>query len=327
MKNTKLHLGDFTNSSKNEVIPKYYGEALCEIASLDSNVVALCADLAPPTETDIFRDKFPDRYHMTGIAEANTIGLSSGMARMGEIPFVHSFCVFITRRAYDQVAMQVAYPKTNVKLIGFLPGITTLLGVSHQAIDDIALMRALPNMCVIEPSGPEQVSSAVKAIYDYNGPVYMRLNSANSIVNELEFKSLTIGNVDILKQGMDIAIFASGLMVKKSIEAAIKLKTQGISATVINVSTLKPLNDQTILDISKECGCAISAENHSVIGGLGDAINSFLVENDINILFRKIGLKDTFAEGASTEYLVKKYKIDVDDIYENSLKLVKLKKK
>ena len=327
MKDSKLHLGDFTNSSEHQVIPKYYGEALCDIARLDSNIVALCADVAPPTETDIFRDEFPDRFHMTGIAEANMIGLSSGMARMGDIPFVHSFCVFITRRAYDQVAMQVAYPKTNVKLIGFLPGVTTLLGVSHQAIDDIALMRALPNMCVIEPSGPEQVSSAVKAIYDYNGPVYMRLNRASSRVDEDTFKSLTIGKVDILKPGKDIAIFASGLMVNKATEAAYKLKTQGIDAAIINVSTLKPLNDQTILDIAKECGCAITAENHSIIGGLGDAINGFLVENDLNIFLKKIGLKDTFAEGASTEYLLKKYKMDVNNIFQNSIKLIQLKKK
>ena len=142
MKDSKLHLADFTENQQNTEIPKYYGEALCEIARVDNNLVALCADLAPPTETDIFRDEFPDRYYMTGIAEANMIGLASGMAKMGDIPFVHSFCVFLTRRSYDQVAMQVAYPRTNVKLIGFIPGITTLLGVSHQAIDDIALMRA-----------------------------------------------------------------------------------------------------------------------------------------------------------------------------------------
>jgi len=325
MKDSKLHLADFTENRQNTEIPKYYGEALCEIARVDNNLVALCADLAPPTETDIFRDEFPDRYYMTGIAEANMIGLASGMAKMGDIPFVHSFCVFLTRRAYDQVAMQVAYPRTNVKLIGFIPGITTLLGVSHQAIDDIALMRALPNMCVIEPSGPEQVESAVKAIYDYNGPVYMRLNRASSIVNKEEFKSLTIGKVDILKHGKDIVIFACGLMVHKASQAAIKLKSKGIEATVVNVSTLKPMNDQTILDIAKECGCVITAENHSIIGGLSDTISSFLVENNINILFKKIGLNDTFAEGASTDYLLKKYKMDIDDIYENSLNLMKIK--
>ena len=138
MKKSKHHLDDFTNNNKDKAIPKYYGEALCKIAQSDKNVVALCADVAPPTETDIFKNEFPDRFYNTGISEANMIGLSSGMSRMGDIPFVHSFCVFITRRAYDQVAMQVSYPKTNVKLIGFLPGVTTMLGVSHQAIDDIS---------------------------------------------------------------------------------------------------------------------------------------------------------------------------------------------
>ena len=179
MNNATTHLADFTEGVNKDHIPKYYGEALCNLASSDESVVTLCADVAPPTESDLFKNIFPDRFYMTGIAEANTIGLASGMARMGDIPFVHSFCVFITRRAFDQIAMQIAYPKTNVKLIGFLPGITTALGVSHQAIDDIALMRALPNMCVIEPSGPEQIDSVINQIYEFNGPVYVRQNRAS----------------------------------------------------------------------------------------------------------------------------------------------------
>ncbi len=326
MKRSKHHLDDFTNNNKDKAIPKYYGESLCKIARSDKNVVALCADVAPPTETDIFKKEFQDRFYNTGISEANMIGLSSGMSRMGDIPFVHSFCVFITRRAYDQVAMQISYPKTNVKLIGFLPGVTTMLGVSHQAIDDIALMRALPNMCIIEPSGPEQIESATQAIYEYSGPVYMRLNRANKIINSSsDRKPLNIGKVDVLQHGKDLAIFASGLMVKKAIEVANRLEEIGINITVVNVSTLKPINDHTICDIAKECGCVLTAENHSVIGGLGDAINNYLTENQVNVLFKKIGLQDIFAQGASTDYLLRKYNMDVDDIFKNSLKLIKMK--
>jgi len=146
-----LHLDDFTLARNSGPVPKYYGEALVELGAERDDIVVLCADLSPGTETGLFRDRFPDRFVLTGIAEANMVGAAAGMARMGDVAFAHSFCVFLTRRVYDQVAMQVAYPRTNVKLVGFLPGLATVLGVSHQAIDDIALMRALPNMTVIEP--------------------------------------------------------------------------------------------------------------------------------------------------------------------------------
>ena len=209
MRKINLHLGDFTEKSNVKLVPRYYGEALCRLAERNEKIVALCADLAPPTETDLFRDRYPDRFFMMGIAEANMVGVASGMARMGDVPFVHSFCVFLTRRAYDQVAMQVAYPKSNVKLIGFLPGLTTLLGVSHQAIDDIALMRALPNMCVIEPCGPEQIDSAVNAAMDYDGPVYLRLNRAETeLSSDTKIKKLDIGKVEITRKGDDLVIFA-----------------------------------------------------------------------------------------------------------------------
>ena len=232
MNNPTTHLADFTEGVNKDHIPKYYGEALCNLASSDESVVALCADVAPPTESDLFKNIFPDRFYMTGIAEANTIGLASGMARMGDIPFVHSFCVFITRRAFDQIAMQIAYPKTNVKLIGFLPGITTALGISHQAIDDIALMRALPNMCVIEPSGPEQINSVINQIYKYNGPVYIRQNRANRFYDKNELKDFEIGKCYVEKEGKDIAIFSCGLMVGESLKAAKLLNEEGIKRSI-----------------------------------------------------------------------------------------------
>src|SRR5580693_4959435 len=156
-----------------------YGQALLAAAKANDRIVCLGADLSQPTETYLFRDELPDRFFMLGIQEANMIGVASGMARCGDIPFAHSFCVFVTRRVYDQVAMQVAYPRTNVKIVGFIPGLTTQLGVSHQAIDDIALMRSLPNMTVVEPCGPEQVPAAVQAALAHEGPVYLRLSLAS----------------------------------------------------------------------------------------------------------------------------------------------------
>ena len=323
MNNATTHLADFTEGVNKDHIPKYYGEALCNLASSDESVVALCADVAPPTESDLFKNIFPDRFYMTGIAEANTIGLASGMARMGDIPFVHSFCVFITRRAFDQIAMQIAYPKTNVKLIGFLPGITTALGVSHQAIDDIALMRALPNMCVIEPSGPEQIDSVINQIYKFNGPVYVRQNRANRFYDKNELKDFEIGKCYIEKKGKDIAIFSCGLMVDESLKAAKLLNEEGINAYVINVSTIKPLKDPLICDIVNECKYFITAENHSVIGGLGDAITSFLNENKVQYFHSKVGLNNVFAEGASTDYLMKKYQMNFESIYKTSIDLIK----
>jgi len=324
MRKINLHLGDFTEKSNVKVVPRYYGEALCRLAERNENIVALCADLAPPTETDFFRDRYPDRFFMMGIAEANMVGVASGMARMGDVPFVHSFCVFLTRRAYDQVAMQVAYPKSNVKLIGFLPGLTTLLGVSHQAIDDIALMRALPNMCVIEPCGPEQIDSAVNAAMDYDGPVYLRLNRAETeLSSDTKIKKLDIGKVEITRKGDDLVIFACGIMLRKAESAAQILSENDIETTVVNVHTIKPIDDQKICELVSHCGATITAENHSIIGGLGDAVSKALNEKNISIAVNRVGIKDSFAEGGSTPYLLNKYGLETQDIVNKALKVLK----
>ena len=320
MRKINLHLGDFTEKSNVKLVPRYYGEALCRLAERNEKIVALCADLAPPTETDLFRDRYPDRFFMMGIAEANMVG----MAGMGDVPFVHSFCVFLTRRAYDQVAMQVAYPKSNVKLIGFLPGLTTLLGVSHQAIDDIALMRALPNMCVIEPCGPEQIDSAVNAAMDYDGPVYLRLNRAETeLSSDTKIKKLDIGKVEITRKGDDLVIFACGIMLRKAESAAQILSESGIETTVVNVHTIKPIDDQKICELVSHCGATITAENHSIIGGLGDAVSKALNEKNISIAVNRVGIKDSFAEGGSTPYLLNKYGLETQDIVNKALKVLK----
>lgn len=246
---------------------------------------------------------------------------------MGDTPFVHSFCVFLTRRVYDQVAMQAAYPKTNVKLVGFLPGLATTLGVSHQAIDDIALMRALPNMIVIEPSGPAQIASAVRAAAAYDGPVYLRMErAAEALPEDAELLDLDIGAAQILRPGADIALFACGLMVDKALRAAQTLAAKGIDASVVNVHTIKPLDEKTVCEVAERCGAVVTAENHSVIGGLGDAIAHSLQEHNVYVAMKRVGVADVFAEGGTMPYLVKKYGLDVEHIVSAAEAAVALKK-
>ncbi len=310
-----LHLDDFTARADRGPAPKYYGEALIELAAERDEIVCLCADLTKPTETDLFRDRFPERFVMAGIAEANMIGVAAGMARTGDVPFAHSFCVFITRRVYDQVAMQLAYPRTNVKLVGFLPGLTTQLGVSHQAIDDVALMRALPNMTVIEPCGPAQMAAAARAAADHDGPVYLRMMRAGAaLAPGTELLDLELGRAQVFRPGGDVAILASGLLVEPALAAATELAGRGIDAAVVNVHTIKPLDEDTVCELAATCGAVVTAENHSVIGGLGDAVAHALERGNVRAAMTRVGIDDTFAEGASTAYLFQKYGLGVADV-------------
>ena len=286
---------------------KHYGEALLDAARSDDRIVCLTADLTLSTETDLFRDQLPERFHQVGIAEANMVGIAGGLARSGEIPFVHSFCVFVTRRCYDQLAMQVAYPRANVKIVGVIPGLTTLLGVSHQAIDDIALMRALPNMTVIEPSSPDQVRAAVAAIARYDGPVYLRLKRADGTENTDDSASdFTIGKMRVLRDGRQGMIVACGMMVDIALSAAEALSLQGVELTVVDMATIKPL-DPALVNLARQMPIVVTAENHSIIGGLGSAVAEMLMDNDVQAKFRRVGVRDTFAEGGSTAYLFEKY--------------------
>lgn len=318
MTSAQRGLGGFADTrfdASDAVAIRSYGEALIAAARDNPAVVCLGADLSQPTETIQFRDLFPDRFFMMGIQEANMVGAAGGMARLGDIPFAHSFCVFITRRVYDQVAMQAAYPDLPVKLVGFMPGLTTELGISHQAIDDIALMRALPNMVVIEPRGPEQIGSAVKAALDHPGPVYLRLAVAYQAPDpNTPLAPLALGKGQIVREGKDVAIIACGLMVGQAEQAAEALADRGISATVINMASIKPLDRDLVLDAARTHRALISAENHSTIGGLGSAIAEVLAVNAVGCPFAMIGLDDVFAEGASLAYLLNKHSMAASDI-------------
>jgi transketolase len=299
-----------------------YGQALLAAAKADERIVCLGADLTQPTETYLFRDQIPERFFMLGIQEANMVGVAGGMARAGDIPFAHSFCVFLTRRVYDQVAMQAAYPKLPVKLVGFIPGLATELGVSHQAIDDIALMRALPNMAVIEPSGPEQIGAAFAATLAYDGPVYLRLSIARTKPDETTpLVPFELGKGLVVREGTDVALLACGSMVAQALAAADELAGQGISATVANLASLKPFDTALVERLAREHPVLITAENHSVIGGLGAAVAETLALAGAATRFAMIGVRDVFAEGGTTPYLMEKYGLTARHIVEQAMRL------
>jgi transketolase len=290
---------------------KAYGKALVELARSRPEVVCIGADLTGPTETDLFRDELPGQFFNIGMAEANAVGIAAGMARSGDLPFVHTFSVFASRRAFDQIAMQVAYPRLNVKLVGFMPGLTTPGGVTHQAIEDLALMRALPNLTVIEPADAPQTRAAVAAIADFDGPVYLRLKRGEvPVLPDRPEQKFRIGAVELLRDGTDAVIFACGLMVTLALAAAEHLGHEGKSVAVVNVHTLKPLDSGAICEIAARTGAVVTAENHSVIGGLGSAVAQALLAAGVSCRGAQVGIADTFAEGASPGYLFAKYGLD-----------------
>ncbi len=307
---SKLEAADFINRSHKE-LPRYYGDALVDAAKNDSRIVCLSADLTPPTETDLFRDTFPDRYHNVGIAEANMVGIAGGLARSGEIPFVHSFCAFITKRCFDQITMQAAYPNLPIKFVGFLPGVATLLGVSHQAIEDVAMMRTVPNMLVVEPSGPEYFAAAVKLALEHPGPAYLRMKRPETPPEKtLNAQPLTMGRGVVCREGSDLTIIASGLSVAHACQAANELAGQDISASVIDMPCIKPFDKALVLGQAKKTGAIVTAENHSIVGGLGSTVAEVLSDAGVGLPFKRVALNDQFAEGGSTPYLFEKYGLD-----------------
>ena len=322
---TKLEAADFINRSF-KPLPRSYGDALIEAAKADERIVALCADLVPPTETDRFRDELPERFHNVGIAEANMIGMAGGMARSGEIPFCHSFCSFITKRVLDQVTMQAAYPNLPVKLVGFLPGVATLLGVSHQAIEDVAILRAVPNMAVFEPSGPEYHAAMVKMALDWEGPVYLRMKRPETAPPAFEPRSLEIGKGVIRREGGDLTIISAGLCVSEALTAADILAGEGVEAAVVDMASLKPIDEALIIEHARSAGAIVTAENHNIIGGLGSAVAEVLAGAGIGLPFRCVGVRDQFCEGGTTPYLMNKFGLDAPAIAEAARDVVKRKR-
>jgi len=303
-----------------------FGKAIVELGEKNKNVVVLTADLTDSTKAEGFRIKFPKRFFTLGIAEQNMLGAASGLALSGKIPFACTFAVFASGRAWEQVKVSVAYMNLNVKIIASHGGITVGEdGATHQAIEDVSIMRVLPNMNIIVPSDALETEKATHAIAELDGPAYLRLGRHKVPVisnNETKFK---IGEANILREGKDIAIFACGIMVSSSLDAAEKLEKQGVSTAVINMHTIKPLDTTTLYNISKKVKAIVTAEEHTIAGGLGSAIAEFLVQSN-PLPIKMVGIKDEFGMSGKPEELLKIYHLTADDIViaaNDALKLTK----
>ncbi|WP_372698679.1 transketolase family protein [Arthrobacter sp. JSM 101049] len=294
---------------------KPYGQALVELAAERPDVLCLTGDLTRQCEIDLFQDRFPERFIHSGMAEANMMGMAASLARSGFTPFVHTFGVFATRRPYDQIANAIAYPNLPVRIIGFMPGLSTPGGPSHQAIDDVALMRVLPNMTVIDVADAVEVAQVVPAIADINGPVYVRLKRGEIPVIFPEGHELSLTRAQTLTDGEDVAIFANGMMLAAALAAAETLAGAGITASVVNVPVIKPLDRQGIAAAAAGARAVVTAENHSIIGGLGSAVAETIAEAGLGRPLRRVGVADTFAEGSlNAPYLFEKYGLGTQSI-------------
>ncbi len=292
-----------------EIVSRVHAKNLVRWAADKPEVLVLSADLTSSTEIDLFRSTYPDRFLSMGVAEQNMLSFAAGLAREGFIPFVHTFAVFIYRRAYDQIAMSIAYTNLPVRMIGFLPGITTPGGATHQAIEDIALMRALPNMTVLECGDATEVESVLELMQDINGPVYVRMLRGE--IPRLFDSPMKLGTARVISEGDDITVLSSGIMTEEAMRAVLVLKKRGLSVQHMHISTLKPFNDEAVLDaIAKSRSGVITMENHTVIGGLGSIVAEKMAEAGIVRKLVRIGLQDTFSHGASKQYLLKEYQMD-----------------
>lgn len=303
-----------------------YGEALIELGNKYKNLVVLDADLSKSTKTIMFAKKFPDRFFEMGIAEANMMTAAAGMASCGKLPFVSTFAVFATGRVYDQIRMDIAYSNANVKIFATHGGISVGKdGVSHQMIEDLALMRVLPNMTVIAPSDATETKKIVHLMAENKGPIYSRVGRADAplIYKDEDIKEIRIGKGLTVKDGDDVSFICCGTMVEPAIEARRTLKKSGIRARVIDMHTLKPLDENLIKKCAKETNAIITAEEHSIIGGLGAAVSEILTENNICIKFKRMGIKDVFCESGSPPDLLEKYELNKDYMVKYAKNIIK----
>lgn len=294
-----------------------YGNALVELATEQENVYVLDADLALATKTSIFREVFPERHIDCGIAEANMMGIAAGMAATGKVPFVSSFAMFAAGRAFEQVRNSVGYPHLNVKIGATHAGISVGEdGATHQCNEDIALMRVIPGMVVINPADDIEAKAAVRAAFEHEGPVYMRFGRlAVPVINDRPDYKFELGKGVVLREGKDVTMIATGLCVSESLGAAERLAKEGIEAKVINIHTIKPLDEELVVAAAKETGKVVTVEEHSVIGGLGSAVCDAL-SSQYPVPVLKIGIQDCFGESGPAVQLLKKYGLDAEGIFE-----------
>ena len=301
-----------------------YGSALVELGKEHEDLVVLDADLAAATQTAMFKKEFPERHIDCGIAECNMVGIGAGLASTGKVPFVSTFAMFAAGRAFEQVRNSIGYPKLNVKIGATHASISVGEdGATHQCNEDIALMRTIPGMVVLNPSDDIEAKAAVKAAYEHVGPVYMRFGrAAVPVINDHPDYKFEIGKAITLREGTDVTIIATGLTVSESLAAAEKLEADGISAEVINMHTIKPLDEEAVIKAAAKTGKIVTAEEHSVIGGLGSAVCDVVAEKaPAKVL--KIGVNDVYGESGPAAELIKKYGLDSDSIYEKVKAFVK----
>ena len=301
-----------------------YGNALVELGKEHEDLIVLDADLAGATKTGVFKKAFPERHWDVGIAEANMAGIAAGVAASGKVPFMSSFAMFAAGRAYEQVRNAIGYPHLNVKIGATHAGISVGEdGATHQCLEDLALMREIPGMVVINPADDVEARAAVKAAYEYVGPVYLRFGRlAVPVFNDEETYQFEIGKGIVLKEGTDVTIFATGLCVNETIEAEKLLAADGINAEIINIHTIKPIDRELVVQSAAKTGKVVTVEEHSVIGGLGSAVCEVLCEEAPTKVLR-IGVNDTFGESGPAVELIHKYGLDAEGIYKKVKAFVK----
>lgn len=309
----------------NESVREGFGKALVEAGKENKDVVVLDADLATSTRVCYFAQEFPERFFQIGVAEQNMTSVAAGLALMGKTPFTSTFAVFASRRAADQVAMSAAYPGLNVKVVGAYPGLVSgNNGASHQAVEDIAIMRSIPGMTVIEPADGMEAGQVVKEVIKYKGPVYLRITRDEWPKISPDNYQFKIGKAVIIEKGKDITLIGSGMMVSQCVKASNILKEQGISATVINLSTIKPIDKETIIKSAQETRAVVTAENHNIQAGMGSAVAEVLAEN-CPVVMKRIGLKDTYGECGQDDELLKKYEMSPAHIVQAAREVIKKK--
>ena len=292
-----------------------YGKALVELGEQNEKVVVLDADLAGATMTKYFKAAHPDRFFDCGIAEANMMNIGAGLSTMGLIPFCSTFAMFGAGRAYEQIRNSIAYPKFNVKICCSHAGVSVGEdGGSHQSGEDIGLMRLVPGMTVIVPADAKEARKAVFALAEFQGPAYMRLARLATPVFEEDYP-FEIGKANVMREGKDAAVFACGLMVNEALEAAKLLAAEGVEISVINVHTIKPIDAACVTEYAEKCGNVVTVEEHSVIGGLGDAVADVLM-GKVNCKFRKIGINDQFGQSGKAAEVLREYGLTADQIAE-----------
>lgn len=300
-----------------------FGEALIKAAEANPRIVGLTADLGKYTDIHLFANRFPERFFQIGMAEQNLVGVAAGLARTGFIPFATTYCVFASRRAYDFIAIGAALGSANVKIIAGLPGLTTGYGGTHQGIEDLALMRSIPNLTVIDPCDATELSQVIPAIAEHPGPAYVRLLRGQvPITLDPATYFFELGKAKLLSEGSDVVIISTGLMTARALKSVAELRLEGVSAALLHVSTLKPFDRESVVALLKSIPRVVTAENHFVTGGLASAVADAVADAGLAVRLRRIGIPDCFCESGTIPYLVKRYQMDSENISSAARELV-----